>query len=74
MTSDGLAQAQREIAVMRRLQHPCLLPLLGASVTPEADAEHGSRYVVQMLFPLYLVRGQPAIFCQESLQQADART
>ena len=60
MTSDGLAQAQREIAVMRRLHHPCLLPLLGASVTPQADEEHGSKYVVHMLFPLYSVRGQPA--------------
>ena len=60
MTSEGLAQARREIAVMRRLHHPCLLPLLGASVTPQADEEHGSKYVVHMLFPLYAVRSQPA--------------
>ena len=58
MTSEGLAQARREIAVMRRLHHPCLLPLLGASVTPQADEEHGSKYVVHMLFPLYEVRSQ----------------
>ena len=28
VTSEGLALAQRELDVMRRLHHPCLLPLL----------------------------------------------
>ncbi len=51
--------ARREIEVMRRLHHPCLLPLLAASVTPQADEEHGSKYVVHMLFPLYAVRASP---------------
>ncbi|KAK9839446.1 hypothetical protein WJX81_002545 [Elliptochloris bilobata] len=53
VTSEGLAMAQREIDVMRRLHHPCLLPLLGASITPQVDEEHGSKYLVLMLFPLY---------------------
>ncbi len=59
VTPEGLAMARREIEVMRRLHHPCLLPLLVASVTPQADEEHGSKYVVHMLFPLYAVRASP---------------
>ncbi len=59
VTPEGLAMARREIEVMRRLHHPCLLPLLAASVTPQADEEHGSKYVVHMLFPLYAVRASP---------------
>ncbi len=59
VTPEGLAMARREIEVMRRLHHPCLLPLLAASITPQADEEHGSKYVVHMLFPLYAVRASP---------------
>ncbi len=61
VTSEGLALAQREVDVMHRLHHPCLLPLLGASITPQADEEHGSKYVIEMLFPLYKVRGCAAV-------------
>jgi hypothetical protein len=50
-SQEQLAEAQHEVAVMRRLRHPCLLPLLDAAVQQQATPDGGSRRVVLMLFP-----------------------
>lgn len=48
---DQLSEAQHEVATMRRLRHPCLLPLLDAAVREQRTPDGGSRQVVLMLFP-----------------------
>eukprot|EP00891_Asterochloris_glomerata_P009358 jgi/Astpho2/9358/e_gw1.00142.26.1_t len=51
-TAEQLALARQEMAVMRSLQHPNLLPLLAHSITQQRH-EGAALQVVYMLFPLY---------------------
>eukprot|EP00887_Chlorella_sp_A99_P007826 scaffold20.g7826.t1 len=48
-----LKQAQHEVAVMRQLHHPNLLPLLDAATVEQRLPEGATRRAVLMLFPLY---------------------
>ena len=50
-SEDQLREAEHEVAVMRRLRHPCLLPLLDASTQLQRTPDGGSRHVVLMLVP-----------------------
>jgi hypothetical protein len=50
-SEEQLAEARREVATMRRLRHPCLLPLLDAAVTQQRAPDGTVRAVVLMLFP-----------------------
>ncbi|EFN55898.1 hypothetical protein CHLNCDRAFT_145529 [Chlorella variabilis] len=65
---DQLSEAQHEVATMRRLRHPCLLPLLDAAVREQRTPDGGSRQVVLMLFPVY-AQGNLFDFIQEQRQQ-----
>lgn len=56
-SDDQLREAQHEVAVMRRLHHPCLLPLLEAAVQEQRTPDGGTRRVVLMLFPGLLALG-----------------
>jgi hypothetical protein len=49
-----LAEAQHEITVMQRFNHPNLLPLVGFSVVNASDTVGGASHIVYMLFPLYV--------------------
>ncbi|KAL4451544.1 hypothetical protein ABPG75_007206 [Micractinium tetrahymenae] len=48
-----LREAEHEVAVMRRLRHPCLLALEAASTQLQRAPDGSSRHVVLMLFPVY---------------------
>ena len=62
-TAEQLALARQEMAVMRSLQHPNLLPLLAHSITQQRH-EGAALQVVYMLFPLYEVgAGQHLVAC-----------
>ena len=62
-TAEQLALARQEMAVMRSLQHPNLLPLLAHSITQQRH-EGAALQVVYMLFPLYEVgAGQHFVLC-----------
>lgn len=50
-SEEQLREAQQEVAVMRRLRHPCLLPLLDAAVQRQRTPDGAVRHVVLMLFP-----------------------
>lgn len=50
-SEEQLREAEQEVAVMRRLRHPCLLPLLDAATQLQRTPDGGSRHVVLMLFP-----------------------
>jgi hypothetical protein len=51
-SGDQLEAARFEIAVMSRLRHPNLLPLLASQITAGPDSISAS-HVAYMLFPLY---------------------
>ena len=52
---EQLRMAQREVSVMRSLQHPNIIPLLASSVEDTNDPGSPSKQVICMLFPLYMV-------------------
>lgn len=50
-SEEQLREAGHEVAVMRRLRHPCLLALEAASTQLQRAPDGGTRHVVLMLFP-----------------------
>ena len=55
VSADQLAEARHEIAIMRKLDHPNLLPLLASAILP---SQKGGvpQHLCYMLFPVYAVR------------------
>jgi len=66
---EQLALAEREVAFMKVLQHPNLLPLLDSSVERVAGPEATSQEVVYLLFPLYTVSPSHIIGVLMSISQ-----
>ena len=54
-SEEQLAAARHEIAVMRRLTHPNILPLVDAAIVRSAQTSSAG-HVAYMLFPLYVSR------------------
>ncbi len=60
---EQLALAEKEVAFMKNLHHPGLLPLLDSSLERVAGPDGKSQEVFYMLFPLYSVSLLPTPSC-----------
>ncbi|PRW20781.1 Serine threonine- kinase 16 [Chlorella sorokiniana] len=71
-SEEQVREAEHEVAVMKRLRHPCLLPLLDAASQLHRTPDGSSRHIVLLLFPVY-DGGNLHEFVQRLRQEAAAQ-